>query len=60
MAFRDKTKTALVTLLESHGEDQVVDILHEGIEKKTFRPEDFSLREIYVSINSILNPNKLF
>jgi len=47
MAFRDKTKTALVTLLESHGEDQVVDILHEGIEKKTFRPEDFSLREIW-------------
>jgi hypothetical protein len=47
MAFREKTKTALRELLESHGEDQVVDIIKEGIEKKTFRPEDFSLRETW-------------
>lgn len=47
MAFRDKTKTALRDLLESQGTDGAVEVIREGFNKKTFSPQDFSLREIW-------------
>lgn len=47
MSFRNKTKTALKDLLEAKGEDGALEVIREGLEKKKFRPEDFSLRELW-------------
>ena len=45
--FRNKTGMALRDLLESQGEDMAIEIVHDLIESKKIRPEDFSLREMW-------------